>query len=248
MKRFFALYAKVFAVVFMCLFLLAACGNSGTSRRSSSARALDRDTSYAMGMFTANMMTEMMRFPEMTYDYDAFRDGFRAYNEAAETRLTMDEAMERLNAFFARIQREEEEEFWLEGERNREEGEAFLAENGARSGVTTTASGLQYEIIYRGNGERPGPEDDVLIHYEGKFINGDIYASTFEQGTPVELNLLSLGSILPGWSEGVQLMSEGSTFRFVIPSELAYGEGIPGQFPAHATLIFTVELIRIIRE
>jgi FKBP-type peptidyl-prolyl cis-trans isomerase len=160
-----------------------------------------------------------------------------------ETRFTPDQAMEKINAAFMRLQSENDERMWLEGQKNIEEGETFLAENRARSGVTTTPSGLQYEVITEGTGEKPGPYDDVLVHYEGTFLDGTVFDSSYMRGSPADFNL---SEVIAGWTEGVQLMSEGSTYRFVIPAGLAYGPGGNRSIPPNAVLIFMLELITVL--
>ena len=235
MKNFFSLAVKAALVLFLCITLFTAC------KDKPAPDAMDKDTSYAFGMFLASQMGLVT----LSFDYDAFKEGFRDYNEAKETRLTMDKAMEKIQAVAQRLQNEANEKTWLEGEKNREEGEAYLAENGKRSGVVATSSGLQYEVISRGSGEKPGPQDMVSVHYEGALIDGTVFDSSYARGDPVDI---PLNGVIPGWAEGLQLMNEGSTYRFVIPSDLAYGPSGAGDvIPPNATLIFKVELLSIIK-
>ena len=227
MKKFSVCPLKAVLVLFLCLLVLSACNRGGRPAPG----ALDRDTSYAFGMVMAHFTSEMMGLGDIGFDYNAFMEGFRAFKEARETRLTWDSAMDRVNTFFE----------MLHIERN----EAFLVENGRQSGVVTTSSGLQYEVLFQGDGEKPGPHDTVLVHYEGTLINGTIFDSSYLRGRPVEINLQSA---IPGWTEGIQLMNERSNFRFVIPSHLAYGSGGAGEsIPPNSTLIFRVELFSIMR-
>ena len=202
---------------------------------------MDKDTSYAFGMLMAFQMSGSMGLGALNYDYDAFRDGFRDVNEAKETRLSQERAIEKITEFFARM----DEQSYIEGERNREEGEAYLAENQQRSNVTTTPSGLQYEVLVEGNGEKPGPSDTVQVHYEGTLVNGNVFDSSYSRGVPAEFPLYA---VIPGWTEGLQLMNEGSTYMLYLPSDLAYGpSGSPPSVPPNATLIFKVELLSIIK-
>lgn len=130
----------------------------------------------------------------------------------------------------------------LDADANLAAGEAFLAENGAREGVVTTESGLQYEVITAAEGAKPGPTDRVTTHYHGTFIDGSVFDSSVDRGQPATF---ALNQVIPGWTEGLQLMSVGAKWRFVVPSELAYGApGRPG-IPPNSTLIFEVELISI---
>ena len=119
-----------------------------------------------------------------------------------------------------------------------------MAQNRMRDGVNITASGLQFEVITQGSGPRPGPADTVRVHYEGSLIDGTIFDSTFRIGIPAELPLYE---VISGWSEGVQLMNVGSTYRFVIPAEIGYGSSGTPNIPPNSTLIFQVELVEIVR-
>jgi FKBP-type peptidyl-prolyl cis-trans isomerase FklB len=125
---------------------------------------------------------------------------------------------------------------------NREAGEQFLAENGERDEVTTTESGLQYEVLEEGNGEKPGPEDEVKVHYTGELLSGEVFDSSRERGEPVTFRL---NQVIEGWTEGLQLMSEGSRFKLYIPSDLAYGPGGNMSIGPNETLVFDVELLDI---
>lgn len=128
---------------------------------------------------------------------------------------------------------------------NLEKGQAFLAENGKKAGVKTTASGLQYEIIKEGTGAKPKASDVVSVTYEGKLINGEVFDSTEKHGG--EPAVFPLNGVIAGWTEGLQLMQEGSKYRFYIPSNLAYGEmGEPrGGIEPNSVLIFDVELLKV---
>jgi FKBP-type peptidyl-prolyl cis-trans isomerase len=119
----------------------------------------------------------------------------------------------------------------------------FLATNKERSGVTTTASGLQYEVLTQGQGENPVPTDTVAVHYEGKLVDGTVFDSSYQRGEPA---VFRLDQVIPGWTEGVQLMKPGAKYRFTIPPELGYGpEGAGGVIPPNAVLQFDVELLAI---
>ena len=122
-------------------------------------------------------------------------------------------------------------------------GADFLAENGKRKGVTTTKSGLQYEIIKKGNGPIPAATDNVETHYHGTLLDGTVFDSSVERGTPIAL---SVNGVIKGWTEALQLMSVGSKWKLFIPYNLAYGErGAGALIKPYSTLIFEVELISI---
>ncbi len=119
----------------------------------------------------------------------------------------------------------------------------FLDENKARAGVKVTKSGLQYEVVKEGTGKSPAATDTVTVNYEGKLLNGTVFDSSYRRGQPIQF---PLNRVIPGWTEGVQLMKTGATYLFYIPSKLAYGpQGAPGAIGPNECLIFKVELISI---
>ena len=235
MKRFFAI---VVACVSLSVSPLIA-----NDRIEHDYQVLDRDTSYAMGMIMAEFFFNN-GFPYLQYDYDAYRDGFRAYNEATETRITIDQATDLFYVLADQIQAQQDEDRWIQGQQNIIDSEAFLAENGRRPGVRTTASGLQYEVLQQGYGNRPGADDYIIAHYEGMLLDGSVFESSYWYGEPIEFNL---EWVIDGWSEGLQLMNVGSIYRLYIPYDLAYGAEGGGPIPPFSTLIFDVELLEIIR-
>lgn len=128
------------------------------------------------------------------------------------------------------------------GEENKKEGEAFLAKNKERKGVKTTASGLQYEVLQKGKGASPTPSDKVTVHYKGNLIDGSTFDSSYDRGQPATF---SVGGVIKGWTEALQLMKIGAKWKLFIPPNLAYGERGRPSIPPNATLIFEVELISI---
>ena len=126
-----------------------------------------------------------------------------------------------------------------------QEGQAFLVENGKKAGMKTTASGLQYEVLKEGTGAKPKATDMVSVNYEGKTLDGKVFDSTAKRGEPAEF---TLADVIPGWTEGVQLMTEGAKYRFYIPSNLAYGgQGVPqAGIPGNSVLTFDIELLKIL--
>lgn len=129
-------------------------------------------------------------------------------------------------------------------EQNKVQGVTFLAENAKKGNIITTASGLQYEVLTKGTGTKsPTATDTVTVHYAGQTLDGKIFDSSYDRKEPASF---PLNRVIKGWTEGVQLMTEGAKYRFYIPSELAYGErGAGSAIPANATLIFDVELLKI---
>ena len=125
-------------------------------------------------------------------------------------------------------------------------GREFLEENAKNDSVTQTASGLQYMVLKEGTGAKPGPTDEVTVHYTGRLLNGTVFDSSVDKGEPATF---ALNKVIPGWTEGLQLMSEGAKYRLFIPSERAYGsKGAGNQILPNSTLIFDVELIKVNKE
>ncbi|MCE0555665.1 FKBP-type peptidyl-prolyl cis-trans isomerase [Motilimonas sp. E26] len=127
-------------------------------------------------------------------------------------------------------------------EKAKTEATAYLAENAKKEGVTTTDSGLQYQVLTAAEGDKPNAEDTVTVHYEGRLLNGEVFDSSMTRGQPATF---PLNRVIAGWTEGVQLMSVGSKYQFTIPAELAYGDQGAGNIPPHSALIFDVELLSI---
>jgi len=153
-----------------------------------------------------------------------------------QSALSANQYQETLEAFFTQKQKEENKE-------KLEEGEKFLAENAKRKEVKTTASGLQYEVLTEGKGDKPAATNTVKVHYKGTTIAGKVFDSSYDRGTPAEF---PLNRVIAGWTEGLQLMSVGSKYKFYIPYNLAYGERGAGQdIKPFETLIFEVELLEI---
>lgn len=172
-------------------------------------------------------------------DLDAFIAGLRDQVNG-EPRMSEEEMMNALMAFQQQLMEQQQAEV----EASRQAAEQFLAENGQRDGVTTTASGLQYEVLSRGDGTGASPtaNDSVTAHYEGRFIDGEVFDSSLERGQPAEF---VLSQVIPGWTEGLQLMQPGDRFRLYIPSDLAYGPGGSGPIPPFSALVFDVELLEV---
>jgi len=187
--------------------------------------------SYAFGMlFASNLSTTPLEF-----DYNAFTEGFKAMFEESELLLTQQEAVEIVEtALFNAMEKAAEANKALE--------EEFLAMNSQRSEVHVTPSGLQYEVIIDTEGEKPAADSVVRVNYEVKLIDGTLVdKSDNSDGAVIPLEI-----VIPGWAEGVMLMSKGSVYRLYVPSELAYGKkGVQDFIPSNSALIFTVELLGI---
>ena len=221
-------------LIFMCLIL---------SAFSLYARAIQEDyrkadekarVSYAFGM----LIGSNLRTADLEFDYAAFTDGVRDIVEYGMGQFTDQEALEIAEAALQRVYDRQVEE-------NRLKEEEFLLLNSWRPEVIVTPSGLQYEIIVETDGEKPEPNSIVGVYYTGTFTDG----SVFDYSDEDDAAYIPLNMVIPGWSEGLQLMSVGSKYRFYIPSNLAYGkDGIQSIIPPYSTLIFDVELLEITDE
>jgi FKBP-type peptidyl-prolyl cis-trans isomerase FkpA len=160
------------------------------------------------------------------------------------SKLTEDEIKELLTKLNTDFAEKQEAAVMAEAEAVKAEGIAFLDENAKKEGVISTETGLQYEIISEGEGAKPLATDTVEVHYKGTLLDGTEFDSSYSRGEPISF---PLNRVIKGWTEGVQLMAEGSKFKFYIPSELAYGERDLGEIPANSTLIFEVELLKVVQ-
>jgi FKBP-type peptidyl-prolyl cis-trans isomerase len=147
-----------------------------------------------------------------------------------------------MQAFSQRMQAKQAADRKAELDRNLAAGKAFLADNGKKPGVVTTASGLQYQVLTAGTGPKPAAGANVRVHYRGTLLDGTVFDSSYDRNEPAEFGL---GAVIPGWTEALQLMPVGSKYKLWIPQELAYGEqGTPGgPIPPGSTLVFEVELL-----
>lgn len=192
-----------------------------------------KDLSYALGMsMAANLASSGLKKIEV----GDFVDGFSALFENKQPKMSPEEANQHIQAYFSKKQNEM-------GTENRQKGNAFLAENKKKASVTTLPSGLQYEIIKEGSGEKPKATDKVRCHYHGTLIDGSVFDSSIQRGQPA---VFGVNQVIKGWVEALQLMPIGSKWRLFVPSELAYGEqGAGGSIEPNSTLIFEVELLGI---
>lgn len=161
-----------------------------------------------------------------------------------ELKISNGAAQQIIQDFFAEVEKKQRAAAEEAGKAAKVMGEQFLAENAKKEGVVTTASGLQYEVLTEGTGAQPKATDTVRCHYEGRLLDGTVFDSSYKRNEPADFGLQQ---VIAGWTEGVQLMKEGSKFRFYIPYMLAYGEGGAGaMIPPYSALIFDVELIKVL--
>ena len=196
--------------------------------------------SYALGLGIGQQLAQM---GASDLNIDDFADAIKDVTNGNELKVPHKDAQTIVQEYF----RQQEERINAiraeQGKAAKAEGEKFLAENGKKEGVVTLKSGLQYQVLKEGNGKKPKATDQVKCHYEGTLINGQVFDSSYKRNEPA---VFPLNQVIPGWTEGLQLMQEGAKYRFYIPYILAYGEsGAGGSIPPFATLIFDVELLEV---
>jgi FKBP-type peptidyl-prolyl cis-trans isomerase len=178
---------------------------------------------------------------QVEVDVDIMAEALRDATDGKAPRLTQEEMQTAMRALQDLQQAKHNEAMKVVSEANKKEGEAFLAANAKKDGVITTASGLQYKVITEGKGAKPTAASTVSVHYRGTLLDGSEFDSSHNRGEPATFGVTQ---VIPGWTEALQLMTEGSKWELYIPSELAYGAGgASGMIGPNATLIFEVELL-----
>lgn len=195
--------------------------------------SLNEKIGYALGLNIAKNLQEQ---GFENFDYTSFTAALEDHYGKKELKMSVPEVNETLQAAMAKIQAEKHGPVL-------EEGQKFLEENAKREEVNITESGLQYRVMNEGNGKSPAPTDQVTTHYHGKLIDGTVFDSSVNRGTPATF---PVNGVIQGWQEALPMMKEGDKWELFIPYNLAYGEnGAGGTIPPFATLIFEVELISI---
>ncbi|WP_067863090.1 FKBP-type peptidyl-prolyl cis-trans isomerase [Neptuniibacter marinus] len=198
----------------------------------------EQKVSYSVGLMVGEQLKTISNL-----DFDTFITAAKTTYAGEEPQLTPDQVGEVMKAFQERQVAEQKKKFDELSQNNLEKGKKYLAENGKKKAVKTTKSGLQYEELTAGKGKKPTAEDIVKVHYRGTLIDGTEFDSSYARKEPVSF---PLNGVIPGWTEGLQLIKEGGKARLVIPSELAYGPGgMGGAIGPNETLIFEVELLEI---
>lgn len=197
--------------------------------------------SYALGMSIAH---NMIQSGVKEISFEDFTAGLKATLKGEEPAISYEEAGKLLDKYFSQLEEAQAASRAEIGETMKKEGAEFLLENAKKEGVTVLASGLQYKVLKNGNGKKPGKTSHVKCHYEGTFIDGKVFDSSYRRGEPA---VFGVNQVIAGWTEALQLMSEGSEWQLFIPYNLAYGEaGAGGSIPPYAALVFKVELIEVL--
>ncbi|NUF32953.1 FKBP-type peptidyl-prolyl cis-trans isomerase [Acinetobacter oleivorans] len=191
---------------------------------------------YLMGRNNTDALTDL--------NLDIFYQGLQEGAQSKTARLTDEEMAKAINDYKKTLEAKQLVEFQKTGQLNAQAGAAFLADNAKKSGVMTTKSGLQYQVLKEGSGQKPKATSRVKVNYEGRLLDGTVFDSSIARNHPVEFQL---SQVIAGWTEGLQTMKEGGKTRFFIPANLAYGEvGAGDTIGPNSTLIFDIELLQVL--
>lgn len=191
---------------------------------------------YLMGRNNTDALTDL--------NLDTFYQGLQEGAQSKTAHLTDEEMAKAINDYKKTLEAKQLVEFQKTGQQNAQAGTAFLADNAKKSGVITTKSGLQYQVLKEGNGQKPKATSRVKVNYEGRLLDGTVFDSSIARNHPVEFQL---SQVIAGWTEGLQTMKEGGKTRFFIPANLAYGEvGAGDSIGPNSTLIFDIELLQVL--
>ncbi|MDO6447457.1 FKBP-type peptidyl-prolyl cis-trans isomerase [Colwellia sp. 1_MG-2023] len=241
---------KLFKPTLVALALVSVIGCQET-KQEEKAPVLDTEVqkqAYSLGasigMFTQRNLTEQEKLG-LTLDKALILRGFKD-SLAGKSAIEKEEIQALMMNLEQTMKAKQQEAATKAAEENIAQGQKFLEENAKKEGVQVTESGIQYLVITEGEGKKPAATDRVKVHYKGMFLNGDEFDSSYSRNEPA---VFGLNQVIRGWTEGVQLMSVGSKYKFVIPSELAYGpNGNPPRIPGNSVLQFEIELLEIIKK
>ncbi len=219
----------------VALAVLAGCGDKD-AKSAKSLESVEQRSSYALGY---GIGKDLKQQPGLTLDAKAFAIGFE--DALADQKLRLDEKV--IQAAMQEVQKRAQAKMEEMARTNLTTANDFLAKNKAKAGVKTTASGLQYEVLKKGaGGAKPKTTSKVRVHYHGTLVDGTVFDSSVQRGQPIEF---AVNGVIPGWTEGLQLMSAGDKFKFYVPPGLAYGPRGNQRIPPNSALVFEVELLAI---
>jgi FKBP-type peptidyl-prolyl cis-trans isomerase len=231
-------------IVSILLMVTMSCQAENSANTGTGDKKLTLDTekakdSYCVGYNMGRNLGNIKEEVDFETVVQGFRDGFAGEDKA---QVSLEEMPKILRAFQMKINNTMREKRKVQGDKNKAEGEAFLKENAKKEGVITTKSGLQYKVIKEGTGAVPKSTDKVNVHYRGTLLDGTEFDSSHKRGKPASF---FLNRVIPGWTEGVQLMKMGAKYKFFIPGNLAYGQRGSRNIGPNAVLIFDIELLGI---
>jgi FKBP-type peptidyl-prolyl cis-trans isomerase len=220
--------------------LFMGCGSSGGSGDVSLETKVD-SVSYSLGYQNGQFLKQR----GMTdINPEKLKAGLQTALDDADAALSNTQMQRVVQSFQQEAQRQAQQQQMQDAEENKKKGEEFLAQNKDKEGVMVADNGLQYKVMQEGSGASPDTTDQVRVNYEGTLIDGTVFDSSYERGEPVTF---PLNRVIPGWTQGLQMMQEGAKYKFFIPGELAYGQNPPPRGPIgpNETLIFEVELLEV---
>ncbi len=220
--------------------VVAGCSTPPETPEDPKLESTDQKVSYGMGLVLGERMSNDLPDLQMDQFLQGIQHGHAGDEETQ--RMSREEIQAALMSYQQELQQKQSEQAEELAKKNLEAGEAFLAENADRDEVKSTDSGLQYEVLESGSGEKPAATDTVKVHYTGELLSGEVFDSSRERGEPVTFGL---NQVIPGWTEGLQLMSEGARYKLYIPADLAYGPGGNRAIGPNETLVFDVELLEV---
>jgi FKBP-type peptidyl-prolyl cis-trans isomerase FklB len=227
----------VFLAVAATVFLINGC--SGKEQTVAKMESLQDKVSYGIGL----RIGKDFKSQQVELNPDLLMKGIEDGLAGTEPLLSDAQIRETMVAFQQEMMEREKTRLEEASVKNAEEGKKFLEENAKKEGVVTLPSGLQYKVITEGSGKQPSSEDTVKVHYRGTLVDGTEFDSSYSRNEPAEF---PVGGVIPGWTEALQLMKEGSKWQLVLPPELAYGErGAGPRIGPNATLVFEVELLEV---
>jgi FKBP-type peptidyl-prolyl cis-trans isomerase len=226
------------SILFVMAFMGESCAQKNKKGKPAELKTKNDTISYIIGRDIASKLKTFSTEFNAEVIYQALKDEF----EGKEARFIPRVSDSLMNVFQQEIMGKQQASNQESLMQNKAASATFLAQNKAKEGVVELPSGLQYKVITPGQGKNPALTDKVKVHYKGSLINGTVFDSSYDRGQPVEFKL---NEVIPGWSEGVQLMKPGAKYILYVPPQLGYGDDPVGPIPAGSTLIFEVELISI---
>ncbi len=219
---------------------IALLSSLAVSAYATELKTEDSKISYSIGVQMAESLLPLKDVVKL--DRAATFEAINHILDGKEPQLSKKEMTEVMTKLQTKVMKSAEEAYKNQIAKNTKESEKLLADNKAKDGVKITKSGLQYRVIKEGKGAKPTASDKVKVHYKGTFANGKVFDSSYDRGEPVSF---PLNAVIKGWTEGMQLMPVGSTYEFVIPANLAYGDKAPAAIGPARALVFQVELLDI---
>lgn len=218
---------------------LAVCSTGLSAKTINDKSSFEDKVGYSFGYVMGRSNADALK----TINLDSFIDGLRTASSGKNSALSDEEMSKALTAFKQQSDAKQLAEHQKVAAINSEAGQKFLTENAKKSGVQVTKSGLQYQVLQQGKGQSPQPSSKVKVNYEGRLLDNTVFDSSIARQQPAEFQV---SQVIPGWTEGLQLMKEGAKYRFFIPAKLAYGEiGAGDAIPPNSTLIFDVDLLEV---